>query len=65
MTLPNPTVTPLSTNNNIPISVKRSSFTLAFCKAACHANPGAGTHFAGSSSCILKIHISKAFKYIS
>ena len=30
-----------STINNISISVKRSDFTLAFFKAACHANPRA------------------------
>ena len=28
--------------NNISISVKRSSFTFVFFKAACHTNPGAG-----------------------
>ena len=35
------------------ISIKRSNFTLAFSKAACHAYPGAERNFAGSNSYIL------------
>ena len=31
-------------------SVKRHNSTLAFLKAACHANPGAEINFAGISS---------------
>ena len=42
------------TINNISISIKRSSFTLVFLKAASHANPGAERNFAGSNSHILR-----------
>ena len=36
------------TINNKSISVKRSNFTLAFFKAACHANSGPERNFEGS-----------------
>ena len=36
------------------ISVKRFNFTLAFLKAACHANPGAERNYAWSSLYILR-----------
>ena len=39
---------PLSTINSISISVNNSSFTSAFFKAACYANPGAERNFTGS-----------------
>ena len=42
------------------ISVKRSSFTLVFLKAAYHANPGAETNFEGSIYTFFKV-----FKYIN
>ena len=46
------------------ISVKRSNFTLAFFKGACHANPGAKRNFAGSSSYISR-HIFRKFSNTS
>ena len=53
-----------STINNISMSVERSNFILVFFKAAYHANPGAETNFAGSSSYIL-IHIFLKFSKTS
>ena len=51
---------PFPTINNISISVKRSTFTLVFFKAAFHGNLGAEKNFAGSNSYIL-IHIPLKF----
>ena len=46
------------------MSVERSNFILVFFNAAYHANPGAETNFAGSSSHIL-IHIFLKFSKTS
>ena len=53
-----------STINNISISVERSNFTLAFLKAACHANLGAVRNREMSRSHIPR-HISRRFSNIS
>ena len=45
--------------NNISISVKGSNFTLAFFKAACHANPVEFRKQAGSSSYISRYLFQK------
>ena len=54
-----PPVILLSTSNNISISIKRSSLTLTFFKAACHAKPCAVRKRVGSCSYISR-HIKKS-----
>ena len=48
------------TINNVTILVKRSYFTLAFFKDACHDNPGMERKWTGSNSHISR-HISGKF----
>ena len=44
-----PPLIAFSTIDSISISVNNSSFTFVILKAACHTNPGAERHFAGST----------------
>ena len=59
-----PPLIPFSTINNRSTSIKRSNMTLVFYKAACHADPGAGRNFAGSSLYISR-HIFLKFSNTS
>ena len=59
-----PPLIPFPTINNISVSVKRSTFTLVFFKAACHANPEAERNFAGSSFYTL-MYIFRSFSNAS
>ena len=58
-----PRVIPLSTSNNISISIKGSSLTLIFFKAACHAKADAVRKRVVSSSYISR-HIEKSQIYL-
>ena len=53
-----------STINSRSISVDNSNFTPVIFEPACHANPGADTKWAGSSSYI-SVHLSQMFSNTS